>query len=75
MHFSPQTSILDCETNQKVSLKQKSYTKYLGVLIDQNFSRKNHVDSISAKISKTMGMIAKLRYFVPSTVLVIIYNA
>ena len=70
MHFSPQISILDCETNQRVSLEQKSYIKYLGVLIDQNLSWKNHVDSVIVKISKTIGMIAKLRYFVPSTVLV-----
>lgn len=75
MHFSPQISILDCETNQRVSLEQKSYIKYLGVLIDQNLSWKNHVDSVIVKISKTIGMIAKLRYFVPSTGLVNIYNS
>ena len=38
-------------------------------------SWKNHVDSVIIKISKTIGMIAKLRYFVPSTVLVNIYNS
>ena len=70
MHFSPQISILDCETNQRVSLEQKSYIKHLGVLIDQNLSWKNHVDSVIVKMSKTIGMIAKLRCFVPSTVLV-----
>ena len=75
MHFSPQIGILDCETNRRVSLEQKSYIKYLGVLIDQNLSWKNHVDSVIVKISKTIGMIAKLRYFVPSTVLVNIYNS
>ena len=75
MHFSPQISILDCETNQRVSLEQKSYIKYLGVLIDQNLPWKSHVDSVIVKISKTIGMIAKLRYFVPSTVLVNIYNS
>ena len=35
----------------------------------------NHVDSVIVKISKTIGMIAKLRYFVSSTVLVNIYNS
>ena len=76
MHFSPQISILDCETNpQRISLEQKSYIKYLGVLIDQNLSWKSHIDTVIVKISKTIGMIAKLRYFVPSTVLVKIYNS
>jgi len=76
MHFSPQISILDCETNKRVSLEQKRYVKYLGVLIsDQNLSWKNHVNSVIINISKTIGMIAKLRYFFPSTVLVNIYNS
>ena len=60
MHFSPQISILDCETNQKISLEQKSYIKYLDVLINQNVSWKSHIDSVIVKISKTRGMIAKL---------------
>ena len=34
MHFSSQISILDCDTNKRVSLEQKSHVKYLGVLID-----------------------------------------
>ena len=68
-------SILDCETNKRVSLEQKSYVKYLGVLIDENLSWKSHVDSVIIKISKTIGMIAKARYFVSSTVLINIYNS
>ena len=61
--------------NERVSLEQKSYIKYLGVLIDQNLSWRNHVNSVIIKISKTRGMIAKLRYFVPPTVLINIYNS
>ena len=75
MYFSPQISILDSETNERVSLEQKSYIKYLGVLIDQNLSRRNHINSVIIKIRKTIGMIAKLRYFVPLTVLINIYNS
>ena len=75
MHFSSQISILDCETNKRVSLEQKSYVKYLGVLIDENLPWKSHVDSVIIKISKTIGMIAKVRYIVPSTVLINIYNS
>ena len=75
MHFSSQISILDSETNKRVSLEQKSYVKYLGVLIDENLPWKSHVDSVIIKISKTIGMIAKVRYIVPSTVLINIYNS
>ena len=70
-----QISIFDCEKNRRVSLEHKSYIKYLGVLIDENLSWKNHLDCVITKISKTIGMIAKLRHFVPSSVLINIYKS
>ena len=38
------------------------YVKYLGILIDKNLNWKAHIDLIALKISKTIGMIAKLRH-------------
>ena len=43
--------------------------KYLGILIDKNLSWRNQIDFLILKISKTVGMIAKLRYFVPRNIL------
>ena len=60
---------------KRVSLEHKSYIKYLGFLIDENLSWKNHLDCVITKISKTIGMIAKLRHFVPSSVLTNIYKS
>ena len=75
MHFSPYITILDCETNKRVSLEQKSYIKYFGVLIDQNYSRKKRIDPI-IKIRKTIGMIARLtEVLCSSTVLINICNS
>ena len=56
-------------------MEHKSYIKYLGVLINENLSWKNHLDCVITKISKTIGMIAKLRHFVPSFVLTNIYKS
>ena len=39
------------------------------------FLGKNHVDCVIAKIRKTIQMIAKLGYFVPSSVLLNIYKS
>ena len=75
MRYLPQITIFDCEKNRRVSLEHKSYIKYLGVLIDENLSWKNHLDCVITKISKTIGMIAKLRHFVPSSVLTNIYKS
>ena len=43
----------------------KNYVKYLGILIDKNLWWKIHIDSVATKLSKTVGLIAKLRHFVP----------
>ena len=67
--------IFDSEKNRRISSEHKSYIKYLGVLIDENLSWKNHLDCVITKISKTIGMIAKLRHFVPSSVLTNIYKS
>ena len=34
--------------------------KYLGILIDKNLTWKHHIDTVSLKISKTAGLLAKL---------------
>ena len=75
IRYLPQISIFDSEKNRRVTLEHKSYIKYLGVLIDENLSWKNHLDCVITKISKTIGMIAKLRHFVPSSVLTNIYKS
>ena len=56
-------------------LEQKSYVQYLGLLIDSNLSWKNHIGHITSKISKTVGIIARLRYYVPTSVLLTIYQS
>ena len=38
---------------------------YRGILIDKNLSWKHHIDHIIIKVSRTIGLIAKLRHFLP----------
>lgn len=47
--------------NNKVS--QCSSVKYLGVHIDEKLTFKTHIEILSTKISKTIGIIAKLRHY------------
>ena len=50
---------------QYLSLVNKGNVKYLGLLIDSRLSWRNQIDYISSKISKTVGLFAKLRHSVP----------
>ena len=72
VHNTPRISIYDNETNKSVNLARKDCIKYL---IDENLSWGKHIVTVATKISKTIGMPPKLRHFVPSSVLVNIYNA
>jgi hypothetical protein len=47
----------------------------LGILIDKNLSWKHHIDVIATKISKSVGLIAKLRHFLPRSILINIYQS
>ena len=58
-----------------VPLDCKDYVKYLGILIDSNLSWKIRIEYIAFKISKIVGLIAKLRHFVPLHTLLNIYQS
>ena len=73
--YQPKLCMFDNEKNKYVSLESKVYIKYLGVLIDQNLSWRYHIDFIVTKISKNVGLIAKLRHSVPRPILLNICNS
>ena len=51
------------------NLEEKSHTEYLGVLIYKNLNWKTHIHHINLKLAKGLGMIAKIRHFIPSSIL------
>ena len=57
----------------KTNLERVHKTKFLGVTIDENLTWKNHIDNISKNISKGVGIINKLKLFVPEHVLRSLY--
>ena len=48
---------------------------FLGVIIDEKLSWKNHVNYIHGKISSSIGMMYKLRTVLPKKTLFMLYNA
>ena len=77
MPFIPRIRILDSVTNTNANLGMKDYVhvKYLGLMIDSNISWKFHIESICHKISKSIGIIAKIRHYVLRHVLLSEYNS
>ena len=50
-------------------LKEVDHAKYLGVLIDNKLKWNNQIDAINLKLSKGNGLLAKIRHYVPKSVL------
>ena len=54
-------------------LEQKKYIKYLGVYIDQHLKWEPQIQHIHNKLSKNIGIINKLRYFINLKLLRLLY--
>jgi len=54
-------------------LTRVNKTKFLGVIIDENLSFKHHIELISNNISNNVGILHKLKYFIPKSILYCIY--
>ena len=57
--FLPQT--LPNLLIEDIHIKREHVTKFLGVFIDENLSWKQHIDILSSKISKSIGILYKSR--------------
>ncbi len=76
--FSPKNKRVNQEVSiqiNKENLAEAQSVKYLGVLIDNKLNWKTHVQQTNLKISKGVGVLARLRHFVSKDILISIYNA
>jgi hypothetical protein len=48
---------------------------FLGLTINENLNWKSHINKISNKISKSMGILNKLKHFLPLNAKLLIYNS
>ena len=58
--------------NNKI-LEEKKYVKYLGIIMDCNLNWKQHIHELSKKVSRSIGILSKLRHYVPQSILIQIY--
>ena len=55
------------------ALQQKDHVKYLGVLLDQHLSWKYQIKNVALKVSRGLGIIAKLKPFLKDNLIRTIY--
>ena len=57
----------------KIAIEEKHSIKYLGVLVDSSLNWKDQISNITKKISRAIGILYKLRLFLPINVMKNIY--
>lgn len=57
-----------------IAVEQVQSAKFLGVHIDEHLKWDKHIQQVASKLSKNIGILAKLKYFLPYTVLLMLYN-
>ena len=55
-------------------IERATSTKFLGVYIDQDLNWKNHTAEIAKKISKSLGILNRVKYILPRSSLITLYR-
>ena len=81
MYFHNKQKTIPREISDNLSIKIKNsvlerleVVQFLGCTIDQHVTWKNHIQSVSSKISKTIGILSKLRHILPQRIILLLYN-
>ena len=49
------------------------HTKFLGIIIDQHLTWKNHINYVSKKIIRTTGVLCRIRFYISQPLLRMLY--
>ena len=71
--FIPSLTLFD-DFNKLKEIYYKDCIKFLGVLIDMHQSWRQHINYISLKISRAIGITPKLRHYVPQEIFSKVYK-
>lgn len=57
------------------SISEVNNTKFLGIYLDSHLDYKKHIEFISVKLSKSLGIIRKLSFYLPFEILKMLYSS
>ena len=58
---------------ENILIEQVAETKFLGAIITENLTRDDHIKTVCNNVSKGYGIIYKIRYLIPFSVLISLY--
>ena len=74
--YSPRNEVIapDIQINN-TNIECVNDFNFLGIVIDKHLTWNNHIDKIASKLSKIIGIMNKLKEYLPSYILQTIYNS
>ena len=72
--FSDGPEVLDLEING-VPITKVSDFNFLGVMVNENLKWQSHTDMIAGKIGKNVGILHKLKHYLPRKIMMMLYNS
>ena len=73
--FAPRVKMYDPINQIFAPLNLNESVKYLGVLMDEHLSWKHHIEYVTLKISRSIGIISKIRHYVPLSTRLTLYQS
>ncbi len=76
--YQRRATLSNCTLNLKVGdkhIKQLNEAKLLGIIIDENLTWDKHIYKMCNKISKRLGLLKRLKKFIPSNTLIMLFNS
>ncbi len=67
-------NILEIKVNDNIIERVKDFN-FLGFVINENLSWKSHAENISNSISKTTGILNRLKHILPQKIKITLYNS
>ena len=58
-----------------INIDITSHFSFLGIILDENLSWKNHINMITIKLAKITGILSRLKYVFPHSILLTIYKS
>ncbi len=71
-------TLTNCTLNLKVGdkpIKQVNEAKLLGIIIDESLTWDKHIYKMCNKISKRLGLLKRLKNFIPNNTLLMLFNS
>ena len=72
-HLSVRNIAEFCIQIDSINISKVEFTKFLGVIIDQKLTWKQHISYLALKLSKSIGILNRLKYKLPKRCLLTLY--